>query len=115
MTLGNHNLSDTNLSEILHVPKTTRNHQLTTFKDYDSENSHLFKTENLSARMSKVSDVGELYDPNEIINGFKHKFHTHSKSGFQQEFYPLVQSERPKIFVEGDEYLEEDSGINNLL
>lgn len=108
-------LNDNSLSDIIIIPKTTRNNQLIKFKDYDSENSNIFKTENLSARLSKANDIGELYNPNQIINEFKHKMHHHSKSGMSQEFKPLVQKHRPKILVEGEETHEEDEDINNLL
>jgi hypothetical protein len=110
-------LNENNLSDIIIVPKTTRNNHLINFKDYDSESSKMFKTENLSARLGNGTGngTGELYDPTQIIKEFKHKFHHHSKSGMSQEFKPLVQKQRPKILVEGDEMYEEDTDINNLL
>lgn len=100
----------------INAPKATRNNRLINFYDYDSDNSSLFKTENLSARMNTPNDLFALYDPAQIIKEFKEsKFHHHSKSGMTQEFKPLFKKHRPKILVEGEEHVEQGSEAGGLL
>ena len=65
----------------------------------------------LENTLSPGNEMGELFDPTQIINELTYRLHQHSKSSLGQDFQPFVKTQRPTILVEGEEYKEEDSGV----